>query len=643
MKVAFTNNGIKIGEQEMPLYSGSIHYWRLEKELWGTLLDSVKDMGFNFICTYIPWSVHELAPGIFDFSGNKDIDHFFSLCREKDIYILVRPGPHINAEMTYFGYPKRILLDPEIQAVTALDTLSIYCGTSKQFPIPSYASRKLYNEAGIYFDNLCPVLVKHQYPDGNIVAVQSDNETCYFFQFGAYDLDYHPDSIELYRNFLKNKYNNIENLNSIYYNSFYSFEEVDPPRGCCVKTVEKLPHFLDWGRYKEYQLKYSVQKIASMLKKRGLDNIPCYHNYPWSAVNPFDISGTEELPDIDIAGLDIYRNKEDFKLTRTAVKSLCGLSKLPFVPEFGAGVWIWHSKTFSVHDEEFTSLYAFMHGLKAVNYYMIVERERWQGSPVTRSNKKRPSRYNYFQNLLKILRKNEFYKFSKNANTIILRNYEFDRFSNIHQKYSNYSPSLPNDFFKCSDIVEFKNPKEVMEKWIDNIEKILIRYNINYDIGDTNLNIEKIMKYDVVLIPTYDFLSERITNILITLKTSNKTIVFGPVLPYLNEKMKYSDNFSNTFGNTPWSFEKIEDYIKTLSRKNPFSADTENIEITTFSFNERRILCIANTSGEPIETSISSKNMVKLTEWFTGREFEKEIKTDVFIPGFSVQMYEVTV
>ncbi len=109
MPVAVTPHGLEIDDSLLPIYSGSVHYWRLERQLWSAILDHVKDMGFRIVETYIPWSIHETEPGAFDWGQrdpSKDLDAFLSLCEQKGLRILARPGPHINAELTLFGYPE---------------------------------------------------------------------------------------------------------------------------------------------------------------------------------------------------------------------------------------------------------------------------------------------------------------------------------------------------------------------------------------------------------------------------------------------------------------------------------------------------------------------------------------------------------
>ena len=88
------------------LYGGAVHYWRLDREKWSGILDAVVAMGYRMISIYIPWEVHELERGRFDFgeiNPANDIDAFLSLCEEKGLRIVVRPGPQNNSELTGFG------------------------------------------------------------------------------------------------------------------------------------------------------------------------------------------------------------------------------------------------------------------------------------------------------------------------------------------------------------------------------------------------------------------------------------------------------------------------------------------------------------------------------------------------------------
>ena len=226
------------------LFSGSVQYWRLERQLWGPILDSIHRMGFRVIETYIPWDVHETGPERFDYGASdsqKDLPAFLDLCHERGLRVLVRPGPHINAELRDFGFPRRVLADPDVQAHTAQGTLAVYHFPFKPFPVPSYASEKLYSEFGRFLDALAPILADRIHPRGPIVGIQADNELSYFFRIGAYDLDYSPCAVAQYRAFLRDRYGTVESLNSAYRSSYADFGDVSPPTEFFGKTPDELP------------------------------------------------------------------------------------------------------------------------------------------------------------------------------------------------------------------------------------------------------------------------------------------------------------------------------------------------------------------------------------------------------------------
>jgi len=183
-----------------------MHYWRHAPEQWGPCLDAMKAMGLRVVDTYVPWGIHETAQGAFDF-GEKfarlDVARFIGLCHERGLHVIARPGPHINAELTWFGLPERVVWDPACQARTPRGNPVILPIVPTAFPVPSYASDAFHDEAALWFEAVGKVLAPLQYPHGPIVMWQIDNEGALYFRDGPYDQDYHPDAVRLFRSFLR--------------------------------------------------------------------------------------------------------------------------------------------------------------------------------------------------------------------------------------------------------------------------------------------------------------------------------------------------------------------------------------------------------------------------------------------------------
>ncbi len=51
----------------------------------------------RFNQTYIDWSLHEPRPGVFDFEGEKALEQFLQLAQDNDLFVILRPGPYIDA------------------------------------------------------------------------------------------------------------------------------------------------------------------------------------------------------------------------------------------------------------------------------------------------------------------------------------------------------------------------------------------------------------------------------------------------------------------------------------------------------------------------------------------------------------------
>lgn len=99
----FTKNG-----KPYSIIAGELHFARLPKERWKETLLKMRECGINTVSTYVFWNYHEKIKGQFDFSKNKDIAGFLSLCKDIDMPCILRIGPWCHGEVVRGGFPKRI-------------------------------------------------------------------------------------------------------------------------------------------------------------------------------------------------------------------------------------------------------------------------------------------------------------------------------------------------------------------------------------------------------------------------------------------------------------------------------------------------------------------------------------------------------
>ncbi|KAK4181442.1 family 35 putative glycoside hydrolase [Triangularia setosa] len=105
--VTYDSYSLSIYGERIMLYSGEFHYFRLPRstELWGDVLTKIRALGFNAISIYVPWMMLEPRRGVWDEVGWYDLDTFLGIAQMNGLYVIARPGPYINAEVSGGGLP----------------------------------------------------------------------------------------------------------------------------------------------------------------------------------------------------------------------------------------------------------------------------------------------------------------------------------------------------------------------------------------------------------------------------------------------------------------------------------------------------------------------------------------------------------
>jgi beta-galactosidase len=147
------------------ILSGEVEYARVPRADWRDRLRKVRAMGLNTVTVYVFWNLHETRPGVFDFSGQKDVAEFLREAQEEGLYVVLRPGPYVCAEWDLGGYPAWLLKDSKAGASSEPAVLL----RSSQ---PEYlaAARRWMLRLG---EELAPLQASR---GGPIIAVQVENE-----------------------------------------------------------------------------------------------------------------------------------------------------------------------------------------------------------------------------------------------------------------------------------------------------------------------------------------------------------------------------------------------------------------------------------------------------------------------------------
>ncbi|MEZ4221385.1 MAG: beta-galactosidase [Polyangiaceae bacterium] len=395
-RAQLSTRGLVLGKNVVPLWAGAVHYFRLEVATWRPALEAVKQLGFRLVDIYVPWAVHELEKGSHDFGHldpRKDLRAFLDLCHELELFVVLRPGPHINAELTGFGIPMRVLWDPECQARSPRSRPVVLPVPPLAFPVPSYASSAFLDETDEWYRVVAEQVEGRIWPDGPIVLVQVDNEGAMYFRDGVYDQDYHPDAIAQYRRFLKKRYSTVKDLCEAYGDPDATFARAEPPRAFSARSANELAPHLDWAEFQEQLLSESFQRMRRSLEAHGISDVPFSHNLPLSeGVTPLDPARLGKV--VELVGQDYYHgasapSRLEIARRTSELRTRADQARTPaFACELGAGFPPFFPPL-TPEDQSFTTLCALAYGLNALSAYMAVDRDRWIGAPIDMRGKLR--------------------------------------------------------------------------------------------------------------------------------------------------------------------------------------------------------------------------------------------------------------
>jgi beta-galactosidase GanA len=156
--VSFDKYSLIVDGQRLVLWSGEFHPFRLPSpSLWTDVLQKMRANGYNAVSIYVAWNFHSPAPGSYDFTGVRDLGRFLTAAADAGLFVIVRPGPYINAEVDAGGYPGWMT----VSSGTARTDNSGYLGHADEWLTAVNA-----------------IVSKHQYTDGGgtVLLYQLENE-----------------------------------------------------------------------------------------------------------------------------------------------------------------------------------------------------------------------------------------------------------------------------------------------------------------------------------------------------------------------------------------------------------------------------------------------------------------------------------
>lgn len=104
--VTWDANSFFVRGERIFLWSGEFHPFRLNSPgLWLDVFQKIKALGYSAVSFYLDWALLEGEPGHFRAQGIFNPGPFMEAAGRAGIYLIARPGPYINAEVSGGGLP----------------------------------------------------------------------------------------------------------------------------------------------------------------------------------------------------------------------------------------------------------------------------------------------------------------------------------------------------------------------------------------------------------------------------------------------------------------------------------------------------------------------------------------------------------
>jgi len=386
VKIEIRDKQLVIDGQKLPLLSGEIHYWRLNPDHWSKVLDRAREMGLRIIATYVPWQYHEYEDEKLDFHGKtaatRNLVGFLDLLEAQDFWIIIRPGPYIYSEWVNSGPPRRAAkyhrLHPEF-----LKAAEWYIREVTAVLKPYFVTR-----------------------GGRILLLQPDNEIDPSYGWFEEQIGM-GQAAGSFQEFLRERYGDIDALNRAWGADYHQFSEAGCIAHDSMQDDRYRRRFLDFQRFKHwYVLKYA-QWVVDQFKKAGVE-VPLYLNtYP--VVDPQPWRELQEL--VDIVGPDLYPSNEftkephEHRQFLERIRYERTFARVPYLPEFEAGVWHGHQYWTGVttpNHYQMSAVSALAAGIAGWNWYMLVNRDNWYMSPINEWGRKHLELYEVFAKILRV-------------------------------------------------------------------------------------------------------------------------------------------------------------------------------------------------------------------------------------------------
>jgi hypothetical protein len=369
---------LRAGTAQVPLLSGEVQFWRMDRADWERALDAVAAERIAIVSTYLSWRRHVPepdAPFTWRHDERLDVHAFLALCAKRGLLVQLKPGPWICAEETNGGYPDWLLADRDVLALDSADQPVVGYNPPFLHPVPCYLHPRYLAHARRWIRLVHEHVGDWLHPHGPVALIQLDNEPSFCFRDGMYEADYHPIVLEEFAR---------RHPGSV------------PPRVPEASVEPGSPRWRaehNWIRFREWLLVEHIRRVRDAYVEAGATGVAFTVNYNRHAVDEVPQSQHAMRAAAGVlGGMDHYYeppldDDDLLAVARAAAFARAAREPIPWSPEIQAGIWRSPGEDVAYPDptaaeQELYVAAALAFGLRGLNFYMLVDRENWEFAPL---------------------------------------------------------------------------------------------------------------------------------------------------------------------------------------------------------------------------------------------------------------------
>ena len=304
-----------------------------------------------------------------------------------------------------------------------------------------------------------------------------------------------------------------------------------------------------------------------------------------------------------------------------------------------------------------------MNGLRALNYYMLVERERWQGSPITRHATLRPDYAPFYQDLARLFKTYPLYNGERSADCLLMFNFDIGRHaaaqSTLHYAHVDLL-GLPRELGDLHPDLGLTGDPHIEsdyhhpDSWIGSAFRTMSATGRDYDVADTHIAAHRLAKYKSVYVPSIGFMDEGDQTTLLAWVEGGGRLVIGPVAPAFDPYLRPTEGIAAVLaGKARSNYGRGEIVLMNSCELAPYMEESEppprlrpsrgEIQFSLHHLNGSDLLYAANPTAQPLSDTLTGTGKFTLKPvWGGGTEIAGDGSVDISLPPYTVHIWNVT-